>query len=201
MSHVLLASRSPRRRELLEEAGFRVDVASLDVDESTSLLDPRLAAIEIAVRKGQAVVDSAAAINQSFVLAADTIVWTDDGVMLGKPADREDGRRMLRMLVGKTHSVTTGYALWSPDSKVPVHSGECSARVTMLPISESAMDAYLDSPEPWDKAGGYGVQGLAGAFISRIEGSWHTVVGLPVHAVLSAALSHGLIVRMPWEKT
>lgn len=201
MSHVLLASRSPRRRELLEEAGFRVDVASLDVEESTSLVEPRLAAIEIATRKGQAVVDSMGAISQAFVLAADTIVWTDDGVMLGKPSDREDGRRMLRMLAGKTHTVTTGFAIWAPDSTIPVFVSECSARVTMLSLSESALEAYLDSPEPWDKAGGYGVQGLAGAFISRIEGSWHTVVGLPVHAVLSAALSHGLIVRMPWEKT
>lgn len=201
MSRVLLASRSPRRRELLEEAGFRVDVDSLDVDEDLQGVDARQVAQALAVRKGAAVFEKSPGFGQDFLIAADTIVWTDDGVQLGKPEDRDDARRMMRLLLGKTHTVTTGFALWRASQAQPVHVGECSARVTMVSLSEGAIEGYLDSDEPWDKAGGYGVQGLAGAFVSRIEGSWHTVVGLPVHAVLSAAQSHGLLVRMPWEKT
>lgn len=201
MSHVMLASRSPRRRALLEEIGFRVDTVSLDVSEVTDTLDPRAAASELAVRKGRAVAEAGLFDAGDFLLAADTIVWTDAGEMLGKPEDRADARRILGLLLGRSHHVTTGYALWRPGEMAPAYVGECSARVTMGTLSEAALEGYLDTSEPWDKAGAYAVQGIAGAFITGIEGSWHTVVGLPVHAVLTAVQSLGLIARMPWERT
>lgn len=203
MSHVLLASRSPRRRELLEEVGFHVSVFADDVDESTEETDPLHAAMSIARRKGEGIAGRARALapDADFVLSSDTIVWTDDGTMLGKPRDRDHGRAMLRLLLGRTHAVTTGFALFRPGESAPAALAHSTARVTMAALSASALEAYLDSDEPWDKAGGYAVQGLAGAFISRIEGSWHTVVGLPVHDVLHAAQSLGLIVRMPWERS
>ena len=201
MSRVLLASQSPRRRMLLEEVGFEVDVLCADVDESIEGVSPREAAMQIACRKGQAVAPMAAGRGHDFMLAADTMVWTDAGEIFGKPRDRADARRMLGRLLGATHTVTTGFAIWAPGEASPAYVGECSSRVTMQRLSPGALESYLESDEPWDKAGAYGVQGLAGAFISRIEGSWHTVVGLPVHAVIESAQSLGLLVRMPWERT
>ena len=113
--------------------------------------------------------------------------------------DRADARRMLDALLGRVHHVSTGYALYAPDGELAV-ARAVTASVTMAPLSEAAREAYLDSDEPWDKAGAYGIQGLAGSFVSRLEGSWHTVVGLPIHDVLEQAYLHGLLVRMPWEK-
>lgn len=184
----------------MEEVGFTVQVAAMDIVEQSTFTDPVDVAIDLARQKGEATVAAhrEAAQRAMFTLAADTIVWTSSGELLGKPQDRDDARRILGTLMGKTHHVTTGFALFGAES-TPVAVGEQTAAVTMSSLSASALEAYLDTDEPWDKAGAYGVQGLAGAFISRIEGSWHTVVGLPVHEVLRVAQSNGLLVQMPWE--
>lgn len=200
MSYLLLASRSPRRRQLLEEVGFTVRVEAADIEEHSVEADPVAIAMDLAKQKGAATVARFPALAKEalFTLAADTVVWTDDGQVLGKPVDREDARRTLSRLLGTTHQVTTGFAIFGADA-TPIALGEQTAAVTMSSLSASALEAYIDTDEPWDKAGAYGVQGLAGAFVSRIEGSWHTVVGLPVHEVLRVALSNGLLVHMPWE--
>lgn len=200
MSYLLLASRSPRRRQLLEEVGFNVRVEAADIEEHSQETNPIAIAMDLATQKGAATVERYPTVvrDARFTLAADTVVWTDAGDVLGKPADRADARRILSTLMGSTHHVTTGFAIFGTDGQ-PVAVGEQTADVTMDFLSASALEAYLDTDEPWDKAGAYGVQGLAGAFVSRIEGSWHTVVGLPVHEVLRVALSNGLLVQMPWE--
>lgn len=135
------------------------------------------------------------------VIAADTVVWTHEGIPLGKPADRDEGRAMLAQLLGNQHTVTTGVAVARAGDVEPLFSFSSSAKVYMRSLSEEAVEAYLDSDEPWDKAGGYAVQGLAGAFITRIDGSWHAVVGLPVSDLLVAMREHKLLDAMPWQHT
>lgn len=185
----------------MEGAGFSVVVSAPDIAERSDAQDAPAMAVDLAQQKGRAAVDASpeAAARAAFTIAADTIVWTDEGLILGKPTDRADARRMLGALTGRTHQVSTGYALYAPGGELAV-ARAVTASVTMAPLSDAALEAYLDSDEPWDKAGAYGIQGLAGSFVSRLEGSWHTVVGLPIHDVLEQAHLHGLLVRMPWER-
>lgn len=202
MSFILLASRSPRRKQLLEDVGFDVNVQSADIAEHSVYRAPEEVVRDLAIQKGAAVVKKHPELAQkaAWTLAADTVVHTADGALLGKPADRDDARRMLQQLMEAPHAVTTGFAIFDEDP-TPVVVEHHTTLVTMQSISASALEAYLDTDEPWDKAGAYGIQGLAGAFVSRIEGSWHAVVGLPVHDVLRAAQSSGLLAHMPWEKS
>jgi len=202
MSFILLASRSPRRKQLLEEAGFRVRVKTVDFEEHSACASPVDTVRDLAVQKGARVVqaypnDADAA---QWTLAADTLVHTQDGQILGKPRDRVHARDMLTHLMGAPHQVTTGFALFTTRD-TPVAVEHHTTTVFMQEIHASALEAYLDTDEPWDKAGAYGIQGLAGAFVSRIEGSWHAVVGLPIYDVLRTAQSNGLLVHMPWEKS
>lgn len=202
MTQLLLASRSPRRRQLLEDVGFTVRVATSDIEESSVKSSPVEVALDLARQKGDAAVKAwpEHVASAALTLASDTLVWTEDGNIHGKPRDRQDARKTLRQLMGAPHYVTTAYALYTPKGELVV-CREVSATVEMISLSDSALEAYLDTEEPWDKAGAYGVQGLAGAFISRIEGSWHTVVGLPVYDVLQQAQLHGLLAQMPWENS
>lgn len=202
MPFILLASRSPRRRQLLEEVGFNVRVQFTEIDEYSDCDAPPDIAEDLAVQKGAAVVQAYPdlAREAAWTVSADTLVYTDDGTILGKPRDRDDARTTLQNLMKKPHRVTTGFAIFDSTDQ-PVVVQHHTTVVSMQKINAFALEAYLDTDEPWDKAGAYGIQGLAGAFISRIEGSWHAVVGLPVHDVLRAAQSCGLLVHMPWEKS
>lgn len=161
--------------------------------------------VDLATQKLVATLDllnkdkNAAGPSRLAVVAADTVVWTAEGEPLGKPEDREAGRIMLRKLLGRKHTVTTGVAVARYGDTTPLFSFSSSADVYMRQLESAALEAYLDSDEPWDKAGGYAVQGLAGAFISRIEGSWHAVVGLPVSDLLVELLEHDLLDAMPWQ--
>lgn len=202
MSFILLASRSPRRKQLLEEVGFDVRVASADVNERHESTDPVQIVRQLAVQKGTQTVHAykSLANEAAWTLSADTLVHTQEGQILGKPRDRDDARQMLEVLMGRPHYVTTGFAIFTDDD-TPVAVEHHTTTVFMHEMRASAIEAYLDTDEPWDKAGAYGIQGLAGAFVSRIEGSWHAVVGLPIHDVLRSAQSNGLLVHMPWEKS
>lgn len=202
MTFILLASRSPRRKQLLEEVGFEVRVKTVDFEERSGCASPVDTVRDLAIQKGARVVqaypeDVAAA---QWTLAADTLVHTPDGEVLGKPRDRAHARQMLTRLMGAPHQVTTGFAIFTTHT-TPVVVEHHTTTVFMQEIHASALEAYLDTDEPWDKAGAYGIQGLAGAFVSRIEGSWHAVVGLPIYDVLRTAQSNGLLVHMPWEKS
>lgn len=202
MPYILLASRSPRRRQLLEEVGFNVRVQSTEITEHSHFDDPSEIAEDLAVQKGAAVVRAYPELVRAaaWTVSADTLVYTDDGAILGKPENRSEARETLQNLMGKPHRVTTGFAIFDSTDQ-PVAVQHHTTVVSMQKINAFALEAYLDTDEPWDKAGAYGIQGLAGAFISRIEGSWHSVVGLPVHDVLRTAQSCGLLVHMPWEKS
>lgn len=180
MIKLILASQSPRRREILENLGLSFRVVTADVDETCTEQDPRRYVEELALRKGQAVLERLRAEQEidrnTVILAADTVVAAE-GEILGKPRDRADAEHMLRLLSGKTHQVISGIALLS---------AECTAvasevtGVRFSPLTESDLDFYVSSDEPYDKAGGYAVQGLASLFIDGLDGDYFNVVGLPV---------------------
>ena len=180
MTQLILASQSPRRREILENLGLSFRIVTADVDETCSETDPRRYVEELALRKGRAVLDRLAAEGKvdsnTIIIAADTVVAAE-GKILGKPRDREDALHMLELLSGKTHQVISGIAILSLS-----HTAAASevTGVRFAPLSRDEMDFYVSSNEPYDKAGGYAVQGLASLFIDGLEGDYFNVVGLPV---------------------
>ncbi len=175
---LVLASASPRRRELLGNAGIAHEVMAADVDESVLAGETARACAErLAREKAMAVAKKR---PEDWVLGADTVVVVS-GQILGKPSDAEDARRMLRMLAGRTHEVITGVCLVGPGTTVDTRSEV--TLVEMAAISEDEIAAYAESGEPMDKAGAYAIQGRASRWIPRIEGDYSNVVGLPVALV------------------
>ncbi len=184
---LILASASPRRRELLHRAGIEVEVVPAHVNEDPRPgEDPKLLAERLAREKAGAVF---ARYPQSFVLGADTIVIVD-GHVLNKPADADDAARMLRMLSGRRHQVTTGVCLLGPEVR-DVRSE--TTEVEFQRLSEEEIRGYVVSGEPMDKAGAYGIQGRASRWIPRVEGCYFNVVGLPVPLVYRMLRENGVI--------
>ena len=177
----VLASASLRRRELLTQIGLDFEVVVSEADEniaeklSPGELVERLSLIKAGAVKDYLSVDEAD--NKTVaVIGADTVVY-HEGEILGKPKDEEDAFRMLRALSGATHSVFTGVSILLPDETVTFHS---ETKVTFDELSDAEIRAYIASGEPMDKAGAYGIQGLAGAFVTGIEGEYANVVGFPI---------------------
>jgi septum formation protein len=179
---LILASASPRRRELLTQAGFEFQVHPAHIPEDPRPGEEPVAYVtRLAREKAQTAFARLAEESPSglVVLAADTTV-TVDGEILGKPEDAADAARMLRMLSGRSHLVVTGVAV------VTAQSTEVASEVTavrFLTLSEAEIEAYVASGEPMDKAGAYGIQGRAARWIPRIEGCYFNVVGLPLALV------------------
>jgi septum formation protein len=187
---LVLASASPRRQELLRNAGIRFTVQPADIDESPRANESARDCAERLAREKALAVSRVR--SRDFVLGADTIV-TIDGLILAKPRDSADAIRMLRMLSGRTHEVITGVCLVAPDGEAPdVASGSENTRVTICEISEDEIRDYVASGEPMDKAGAYAIQGMASRWIPRIEGDYSNVVGLPVALVYSMLKRVGL---------
>ena len=182
---LVLASASPRRRDLLAQAGLQFTVDSADVPEVPAEgEDAATYVLRLAEAKAQAVwarqpasaKDAVEEGDPLIVLGADTCVLCQ-GEILGKPVDAADARRMLELLMGRTHQVLTGLcALTAKESFADVEI----TQVTFNVIEEAEMVRYLTSPEPMDKAGAYGIQGYAARWIPRIEGDYFNVVGLPI---------------------
>lgn len=190
-TRLVLASESPRRRDLLASIGLAPDiVAPADVDE-TPLKDepPRRLAARLAAAKAEAV---AARFPEDFVLAADTVVSVGRRV-LPKASDAGEVMRCLQLLSGRAHRVVTGVSVRAPGGRRGARLVE--TRLKMRRLSETDIRAYADSGEGLGKAGGYGIQGRAGAFILSLNGSWPAVVGLPLHE--TEALLRGLGWRRP----
>jgi len=176
---LVLASRSPRRREILQQAGIPFVVRPMEVDEAPLAGEAaRDYVMRIARDKAEAAVAGLAA-HGEIVLGADTTVLIH-GEMLAKPLDAADARRMLHLLSGQRHSVLTGICLRSA-SRVVEDCAETS--VWFAPLSSQEIEDYAASGEPMDKAGAYAIQGLASRFIQRIEGCYFNVMGLPVALV------------------
>lgn len=176
---LILASASPRRREILSESGIEHTVRPSDIDESAyDGLEPRLMVQLLAAAKAA----KAAQGEDEVILGADTVVVCD-GKVLGKPGDAKEAKVMLSMLSGKTHAVYTGIAvLCSADGRMRTHCEE--TKVTFRTLSEEEILGYIATGEPMDKAGGYGIQGKGGALVEKTEGDFQNVVGLPLGAVL-----------------
>jgi len=188
--HLILASNSSRRVELLRSAGFNFDVRASHIEEVHCLGE---SAEDHVMRLAS---DKAGAVARSsppgcLVLGADTEVVID-GQILGKPASPDDAARMLRLLAGRVHRVITGVCLIVAPDSVQALKHDITY-VTFAAMNEQEISDYVQSGEPMDKAGAYAVQGLAGRFVTRIEGSYSNVVGLPislVYQVLKPFLAH-----------
>jgi len=180
MLKLVLASSSPRRRQLLAEAGLEFDVVRPPIEEPARFpqdVSPAARAEALAYFKARSVAERQ---PDACVLGADTLVAVA-GRVLGKPADRLEAERMLRTLSGTRHVVITGVALLGPDGMRKISSD--STYVTMRPLSEREIAAYLDSGEWAGKAGAYAIQESADRFVVKVEGSFSNVVGLPIELV------------------
>ncbi len=172
---IVLASASPRRRELLELMGLHFAVEPSDVDESPPMDEaPGPYAVRLALEKATKV---ARARKYEIVIGADTVV-AKDSTILGKPTDATEAQSMLRSLSGGVHEVWTGIAVVCMAKRFEAVKAVCS-EVTFREVSDGEMDEYIATGEPMDKAGAYAIQGGAGRFVSRIKGSYHNVIGLP----------------------
>ncbi len=170
---IVLASASPRRARLLAELGLHVQVRPTDVDETPLPGELPVPMVDRLARRKAAAADAR---PDELVLAADTIV-ADGAVALGKPVDRDDARAMLERLRDRSHQVHTGMAARAGATIV---ARVTTSTVTFGPISDAEITSYLDTDEPWDLAGAYGIQGWAGAYVTAVDGSTANVVGLPV---------------------
>lgn len=188
---IYLASRSPRRGELLQQIGVKFDVLPSDVDETVHPGEaPEHYVLRLAREKAEACAKRIAAdgLPDRPILAADTTVCAD-GEILGKPEHDADAGAMLRRMSDRWHTVHTGIAL-AYQGRIEVAIS--STQVEVAPLSAAEIAAYVASGEPQDKAGAYGIQGLAGAFIRRIEGSFSGVMGLPVYETSQLLKKFGL---------
>ncbi len=177
--NIILASASPRRRELLEQIGLSFAVIPAQAEELITKEKPWDIVAELAGRKADEIYRT---VNEKncLIIGADTVV-SYEGRILGKPKDEEGAREMLSMLSGQTHEVYTGVALlFCKDGNLTCRSLYEKTEVTMYSISSGEIDAYIRSKEPMDKAGAYGIQGLAAKFVRTIDGDYNNVVGLPV---------------------
>jgi len=186
---LILASASPRRRELLEQLGVRYRCDPADIDESRLPGEtPGDYVQRLAAAKAVAVV-ARHTDRTTVVLAADTAVVIDEDV-LGKPADHFAALGMLARLSGRRHSVLTGICLLAPGGEK--FSERVETRVEFVQLNREQCESYLATDEPWDKAGGYAIQGLGGAFVRSIEGSYSNVVGLPLTETWQLLSRHGI---------
>ncbi len=182
MYQIILASQSPRRRQILKDAGVTFESRAKDTNEDFS---PGLAKHEVPVHLAQ---KKAAAFlpdlkNYELLITADTVVIIE-GEILNKPADRAEAIQMLQKISGKMHEVVTGVCLTTPDKQI---SFSDLTRVYFLPLSQSDIEYYVDTHKPFDKAGSYGIQEYIGYIgIEKIEGSYFNVMGLPIHKVIAA---------------
>ena len=183
---LLLASGSPRRRELLEQLGLRFAVAAPDVDETPLPGEAPVAYVQrLAVEKAHAVL----AAPDTLVVAADTTVDLG-GEILAKPVDAAYAGAMLRRLSARTHRVHTGVAVRLGDRTV---ADTITSLVTFTPLSAEMIEWYVATGEPLDKAGGYAVQGAGGVLVQRVQGSVSNVIGLPLHTVVRLAADLGVV--------
>lgn len=181
---VILASGSPRRSDLMKQVGFEFRISTCNTDESyDDSLSPAEIVMELSLRKADAVFDKEMPEKDTVVVAADTIVAMDNKI-LGKPKDRNDAIRMLTELSGKKHQVYTGVTLYYyVNGRVFIENFADCADVYFRELSHETITAYVDSWEPMDKAGAYGIQGLGAILVDKIDGDYYTIVGLPISKV------------------
>lgn len=181
---IILASGSPRRSDLMKQVGLEFRVSTCNTDESYDKgLTPAEIVMELSLRKADAVFDKEMPDKDTVVVAADTIVAMDNEI-LGKPKDRNDAIRMLRELSGRKHQVYTGVTMYYyVIGRVFIENFADCADVYFRELSDETITSYVDSWEPMDKAGAYGIQGLGAILVDKIDGDYYTIVGLPISKV------------------
>lgn len=189
---IVLGSASPRRRELLEAQGFRLHVRPADVDETVQPGEEPAAYLArvVADKLGAAKTQIGPGMRADALIVADTTV-TIDGRILGKPIDREESKKMIEALSGRAHDVMTRFSIFALESGRE-HAETVTTRVIFRALEASEVDAYVATGEGDDKAGAYAVQGKGAALVTRIEGSYSNVVGLPIAEVVVALALLGL---------
>jgi septum formation protein len=186
VKRLILASGSPRRKELLKQANLSFDISTSNIPEHIEdQLLPHEVVQQLALQKAKAV----APVNSPDVfLGADTIV-AYEGQILGKPTHEGEAKSMLEMLSGKTHEVFTGCAIISRSTEYTFYE---ETNVTFWELTAEEIDSYVASREGFDKAGGYGIQGLGGVHVKRVEGDYYNVVGLPISRVIRELKKFGI---------
>lgn len=203
MSRIILASGSPRRKELLEQIGIEFEICPANGEEVITKTVPHDVVMELSRQKALEVAGMVVSYGDShadittptdiMIIGADTVVAYDD-MILGKPKDEEDAKKTLRMLSGNTHSVYTGVSVVfiSKDGRVGEHTFYDRTKVKMYEMTDAEIERYVATNEPMDKAGSYGIQGKCAIHIEKIEGDYNNVVGLPVSKLYQELLGLGI---------
>ncbi|MGA9289047.1 MAG: Maf family protein [Anaerobacillus sp.] len=187
MKRLVLASGSPRRKELLEQMNLNFDIIVSRFEEHLSLSVPPSELVkQLAAGKANEVFMN---VPDAVVIGADTVVTLDHDV-LGKPESREHARQMLIALSGRTHIVYSGVAILSNEEKIMFYE---ATEVSFWDLTDQDIENYLDTGESYDKAGGYGIQGFGAAFVKRIHGDYYSVVGLPISRTLRELAAFGIV--------
>jgi len=188
MQKIILASQSPRRRDLLKQIGLEFEIDPSNYEEDMTLdMEPRKLAEYLSLGKTK---DVAQRHKDSIIISADTIIAVDNEVF-GKPKTPEKAKYMLQKLSGRAHSVITGFTIINTEINKQI-SKSVETKVYFKNISEEEMDAYIATGEPLDKGGGYAIQGMAALFVEKIEGDYFNIVGLPIIALTDELKNFGI---------
>ena len=188
MQKIILASQSPRRRDLLKQIGLEFEIDPSNYEEDMTLdMEPRKLAEDLSLGKTK---DVAQRHKDSIIISADTIIAVDNEVF-GKPKTPEKAKYMLQKLSGRAHSVITGFTIINTEINKQI-SKSVETKVYFKNISEEEMDAYIATGEPLDKGGGYAIQGMAALFVEKIEGDYFNIVGLPIIAIVDELKNFGI---------
>jgi septum formation protein len=191
-SPLILASESPRRRELLGQVGIPFRVCPGNIDETSMAGAPSYIAKTLAEKKALSV---SADFSGQWILGADTIVVLDDHI-LGKPADRADASSMLKILSSKDHEVITGFSIINTSGEIVCTDHE-STLVSIKSLSDREIDAYIATEEPFGKAGSYAIQGIGAFMVQGIKGDYSNVVGLPLFTLIKRMIEVGALKEFP----
>lgn len=175
---IILASKSPRRKEILTMAGIDFKVVVKDVAEDVLEANPALYALKTAQKKALAVLED---YPNEIILSADTVV-TVDNLILEKPKNLDDARHMIKLISGREHKVITGVYL---GNKIKHEVFSVETKVYVSSLTDDEIEEYINTPEPYDKAGGYAIQGIFGKYIEKIDGDYYNVVGLPINTIIN----------------
>jgi len=191
MYRIILASASPRRREIMNQIGIRFEVMPSVGEEVITKMEPGCVVCELSAQKAEEILEKTE--GAVVILGADTIV-AHQGRILGKPVDAEDAKRMIGSYAGDTHEVFTGVTILVRDEDGTVKKSSFAVRtgVRVRVMSEAEIDWYVATKEPLDKAGAYGIQGKFAPFIEGIDGDYYNVVGFPIAAVISETRALGV---------
>lgn len=196
--HIILASGSPRRLELMQRIGFLPRVVKSDIPEARNRGEaPQAYTERLAFEKAQAVLKAHTSGSEKWILSADTIVVIDEDV-LEKPIDVADAKRMLKLMSGRTHDVITSFC-WQHRTNGRSEVVSVIASVEMIPFDEKMIDAYIATGESMDKAGSYGIQAVGATLVRRVIGSYFCVMGLPVCEVVESLKGLGGLSSYPFS--